>query len=98
MLNLYFIMFILEVSTVPKFQALPANFLCSARPGINILQNVYNGFIIFGGRGRQNLMKILLSTGIIFDLISVQLQTCGTSIQNIIFRIFFNLEKNLKNY
>ena len=29
------------------------------------------------GGGGQNLMKILLSTGIIFDLISVQLQTCG---------------------
>ena len=38
-------------------------------------------------------MKILLSTGIIFDLISVQLQTCGTSKQNIIFRILGNLKK-----
>ena len=71
-------MFILEVSTVPKFPARPANFFCSARPGINILQNLYNGLTIFCEVGcGQNLMKILLSTGIIFDLISVQLQTCG---------------------
>ena len=32
-------------------------------------------------------MKILLSTGIICDLISVQSQTCWISKQNIIFRI-----------
>ena len=69
-------MFILEVSTLPKFLAGPANCFCSARPGINILQNLYNGLNIFLGRG-QKLMKILLSTGIICDLISVQLQTCG---------------------
>ena len=70
-------MFILEMSTVPKFSARPANCFCSARPGINILQNLYNGLTMGGGGGGQNLMKILLSTGIIFDLISVQLQTCG---------------------
>ena len=70
-------MFILEVSTVPKFPARPANLFCSARPGINILQNLYNGLTIFCGGVGQKLMKILLSTRIIFDLISVQLQTCG---------------------
>ena len=64
MLNLYFI---LEVSTAPKFPA---------RPGINILQNLNNGLIIFCGEGGQKLMKILLSMGIICNLISVQLQTC----------------------
>ena len=71
-------MFILEVSTVPKFFARLANLFCSTRPGINILHNLYNGLTIFcGGGGGQNLMKILLSTGIIFDLISLQLQTFG---------------------
>ena len=54
--------------------ARPANVFCSARPGINILQNLYNGLNIWGGE--QKLMKILLSTGIICDLISVQSQTC----------------------
>ena len=72
MLNLYFI---LEVSTAPKFPARPANFF--VRPGINILQNLYNGLTTFCGEGGQKLMDILLSMGIICDLISVQLQTCG---------------------
>ena len=45
---------------------------CSARPGIK-LQNLYNGLNMLGGG--QKLMKILLSTGIICDFISVQLQT-----------------------
>ena len=46
-----------------------------ARLGINILQNLYNGFkYIF--KGEQKLMKILLSTGIICNLISLQSQTC----------------------
>ena len=60
-------MFILEVSTVPKFPARPANIFCSVRPGINILQNLYNGLTIFcGGKGGgQKLIKFLLSTGII---------------------------------
>ena len=65
-----------------------------ARPKINILQNLYNGLNIGGG---QKLMKILLSTGIICDLISVQSQTVGSSKQNIIFRIVGNLTKFLKN-
>ena len=47
---------------------------CSARPGINILQNLYNGLNMFWGG--QKLMKILLITNIICDLISVQSQTC----------------------
>ena len=55
-------MFILEVSTVPKFPAPPGNYFCSARPGINILQNLYNGLTIFcGGGGRtkphENFVK-----------------------------------------
>ena len=71
MLNLYFI---LEVSTGLKW---PANcFVRPARPKINILQNLYNGLTIFCGEGGHKLMKILLSMGIICDLISVQLQTC----------------------
>ena len=72
MLYLYFI---LEVSTAPKFPARPT-FFCSARPGINILQNLNNGLTNFCGEGEQKLMKILLSMGIICNLISVQLQTC----------------------
>ena len=47
-----------------------------ARPGINILQNLYNDLTIFC-EGGQKLMKILLSISIICNLISVQLQTCG---------------------
>ena len=74
MLSLYFI---LEVSNAPKFPARPANLFCSARPGINILQHLYNGLTIFSGEGGHKLLKILLSMGIICDLISVQLQTCG---------------------
>ena len=92
-------MFILEVLTVLKFPARFANFCCSARPGINILIywtnfDLYNGLTIFCERGGgYKLMNILLSTVIIFDLISVQLQTCGMLKQNIIFRILGNLEK-----
>ena len=75
MLNLYFI---LEVSTGPKFPARPANVLFGqARLGINILQNFAQQFNYFLWGGGQKLMKILLSSGIICDLISVQLQTCG---------------------
>ena len=70
-------MFILKVSTVPKFPDQPANIFCVALPGINILINLYNGLTIFYGKnGGQNLIKILLSTGIICDLISEQIQTC----------------------
>ena len=72
MLNLYVI---LEVSTGLKFPA--RKMFCSARPGINILQNLYKGLTIFCGGGGQKIMKILLSTSIIRDVISVQLQTCG---------------------
>ena len=52
--------------------------ICSARPGINtrILQNLNNGLTIFCGEGGQKFMKILLSMGIICNLIRVQLQTC----------------------
>ena len=70
--NLYFI---LEVSIAPKFPAQPAIF-CSARPGINILQNLYIGLNIFCGE-RRKLIKILLSMGIICELLSVQLLACG---------------------
>ena len=56
-------MFILEVSTVPKFPARPANLFCSTRPGINILQNLYNGLTIWGGGGRtkphENFVKLI---------------------------------------
>ena len=38
-------------------------------------------------------MKILLSTGIICDLISEQSQTCWISKQKIIYRILGNLKK-----
>ena len=77
MLNLYFI---LEVSTSQphrNFRPGPQIVLFGlARSGINILQNLYNSLTIFCGEGVQKLMKILLSMGIISDLISVQLQTC----------------------
>ena len=56
--------------------ALPANLFVrpgQVRPRINISQNLYNGLNIVWG---EKLMKILLSTGIICYLISVQLQTC----------------------
>ena len=59
-------MFILELSTVPKFPARPANLFCSARPGINILQNLYNGLTIFcggWGGGGQKLMKNFVKYG-----------------------------------
>ena len=56
-------MFILEVSTVPNFPARPSNIFCLARPGINILQNLYNGLTIFGKGGRQKLMKIFVKYG-----------------------------------
>ena len=69
------------MSTVPKFPAPPANLFCSARPGINVLQTLYNGlnfvFVWGGGRwrkGHKPLMKILLSTGIICNFINVQSQ------------------------
>ena len=52
-------------------------FVRPARPGINILQNLYNGLTIFCGEGGQKLMTILLTMGIICNLISEQLQTCG---------------------
>ena len=44
-----------------------------ALPEINILQNLYNGLNVLRG---AKLMKILLSTGLICDLISEQSQTC----------------------
>ena len=53
-------MFIIEVSTVPKFPARPANFFCSARSGINILQNLFNGLTIFcrgGTKTHENFVK-----------------------------------------
>ena len=64
----------------PKFPARPGRqilLLGPARPGINILQNLYNGLNCFVGEGGQKLRKILLSTDIICDLISVQSQTCS---------------------
>ena len=41
------------MSTVPKFPAPPANLFCSARPGINVLQTLYNGlnFVFVWGGG-----------------------------------------------
>ena len=70
-----------------------------ARPAINILQNLYNGLKNFVLGGEQKLFKILLSTGIICNLISVNLQsqTCWLLKTNIIFRILGNLKNNLKN-
>ena len=68
---------LLKVSTKPKFPDRPANVFVrsgQARPRINILQNLYNCLNIF--KGGQKLIKILLSTGIICYLISVQSQTC----------------------
>ena len=96
MLNLYFIL--LEVSTAPKFPARPANCFVRpnpARPGINILQNLYNGLTIFCGEGGQKLMKILLSMSIICDLLSVHMQTCGI-LKTQIFKKILNLDKTLK--
>ena len=43
-------------------------------------------------------MKILLSMGTICDLISVQLQTCGTLKTKYYFYNYRQLEKNLKYY
>ena len=71
----------------------------SARPGIIILQNLYNGLnICFGwGGGGQKLMKILLNTDIICDLITIisvnlQSQTCWILKKYIMFRILGNLK------
>ena len=47
-----------------------------ARPAINILQNLYNGLNFGFFLGGGELMKILISTGIICDLISEQSHTC----------------------
>ena len=75
--NLYakFILYTRGVNRT-EISGLARKCFCSARPGINILQNLYNSLTTFCGEVRQKLMKILLSMGIICDLISVQLQTC----------------------
>ena len=87
--NQYIFHFLLVVSTGPKFPARPGPqiFLFkAARLGINILQNLYNCLNIFW-RG-QKLMKILLSTGIICNLISEQSQTCWILKTKILFLEF----------
>ena len=49
------------MSTAPKFPARPAIFLFGpALPGINILQNLYNGLTTFCGKGmktQENFVK-----------------------------------------
>ena len=92
---------LLEVLTKPKFPAAPSIFFVrpgQVRPRINILQNFYNGLIIFWGGVWQKLMKILLSTGIICYLISViyYRRLVESSKQNIIFRILCNFKIFLK--
>ena len=71
-------------------------YFCSSRPGINILQNLYNGLNtnMLGGTHKN-----LLSTGIICDLISVlyNRRLVKSSKQNIIFIILGNLKNNKKN-
>ena len=46
--------------------------------------------------GGTKLMKVLLSTSIICDLIILQLQTCGILKTKYYFRILGNLKKILK--
>ena len=64
------------MSTGPKFPARIGPQIILVSPAINILQNLYNGLkLLFGGGGTKT-HEILLSTGIICDLINVQSQIC----------------------
>ena len=94
------------MSTGPTFPVRPANFICSARPGINVLCitkfvqlfKFYINFLEEWRKGHKPLKKILLSKGIICNFIVYNRRRFKSSKQENVFRILVYLKINLKNY